>query len=202
MNQKPEISVAKTFIGKQETQIPVLVIACNRPTVARALDSILAARSKYNGEMFPILVSQDCGHAGTLEIIKDYTNKYDHIGYIEQKDRSEPWPNVKKNMLGYFKLSRHYKFALDSVFARFSKANGVIIVEDDLEVSPDFLNYFKTFSPLLFDKNENLYWNRVRYFKGDAHFCVEMFHTKKFSIYKASTQIFFSIYIFPHKYFN
>ena len=91
------------------------------------LDSILAARKKYNGEMFPILggvfrfvftcfllklyfftyafnhtrviVSQDCGHAPTLDVIKQYSNNEKFLQYIEQTDRTEPW-NVKKNMLG------------------------------------------------------------------------------------------------------
>ena len=68
-----------------QLQVPVLVIACNRPTVSRALDSILAARS--NGEMFPIVVSQDCGHPQTLDVIKKYSNANDHLQYIEQTDR-------------------------------------------------------------------------------------------------------------------
>ena len=70
---------------KETLQVPVLIIACNRPTVSRALDSILAARS--NGEMFPIVVSQDCGHPETLDVIKKYSNSHDHLQYIEQKDR-------------------------------------------------------------------------------------------------------------------
>jgi len=68
-----------------QLQVPVLVIACNRPTVSRALDSILSARS--NGEMFPIVVSQDCGHLQTLDVIKKYSNAHDHLQYIEQTDR-------------------------------------------------------------------------------------------------------------------
>merc|ERR1719447_188803 len=140
-------------------QVPVLVIACNRPTVSRALDSIL---SRSNGEMFPIVVSQDCGHLQTLDVIKKYSNAHDHLQYIEQTDRSEPW-KVKKNMLGYYKLSRHYKFALDSIFKLYPDAHGVIIVEDDLEVSPDFFSYFEATSDLLLDPEENLYcvsaWN-------------------------------------------
>ena len=74
-------------VAKDSLQVPVLVIACNRPTVSRALDSILAARS--NGEMFPIVVSQDCGHIETLNVIKKYSNAHDHLQYIEQTDRSD-----------------------------------------------------------------------------------------------------------------
>ena len=45
--------------------------------------------------------------------------------------RSEPW-KVKKNMLGYYKLCRHYKFALDSIFELYPESHGVIIVEGKL----------------------------------------------------------------------
>ena len=41
---------------------------------------------------------------------------------------------MKKNMLGYYKLSRHYKFALDSIFKLYPDSHGVIIVEGKLPV--------------------------------------------------------------------
>ena len=39
---------------------------------------------------------------------------------------------MKKNMLGYYKLCRHYKFALDSIFELYPESHGVIIVEGKL----------------------------------------------------------------------
>ena len=45
----------------------------------------------------------------------------------------------------------------------YPKSPAVIIIEDDLEVSPDILSYFRQMSTLLFDKTEDLYcisaWN-------------------------------------------
>ena len=38
-------------------------------------------------------------------------------------------------MLGYYKLCRHYKFALDSIFKLYPGADGVIIVEGNLQYS-------------------------------------------------------------------
>ena len=35
-------------------------------------------------------------------------------------------------MLGYYKLCRHYKFALDSIFELYPDSHGVIIVEGKL----------------------------------------------------------------------
>jgi len=138
------------------------MIACNRVTVSRALDSVLAARSKFDSNLFPVVVSQDCGHTATLDVIKKYANQNPDLSYIEQLDRTEPW-QVKRNFLGYYKLSRHYNFALGKIFDLFPDSDGVIIVEDDLEVSPDFLTFFRSLTPLLLDPTENLYclsaWN-------------------------------------------
>ena len=37
-------------------------------------------------------------------------------------------------MLGYYKLCRHYKFALDSIFELYPESHGVIIVEGKLPI--------------------------------------------------------------------
>merc|ERR1711981_63534 len=69
------------------------------------------------------------------------------MGFIQHKNTSDPAPELKpaqkKWQLGYYKLSRHYKFALNEIFTKiFDKPiDAVIIVEDDLEVSPDFFSY-------------------------------------------------------------
>jgi len=149
-------------VDEDEVLIPILVIACNRVTVNRALDSILTARKHLPASSHPIVVSQDCGHAGTKQVIERYKRDNDHISVIYQTDLSD-FPDVKKNMQGYYKLSRHYKFALQNTFQMFPSALGTIIVEDDLLVSHDFIDYFRKFSPLLNDPSENLFclstWN-------------------------------------------
>ena len=43
--------------------IPVLVFSCNRVTVSKALDLLISYRPSR--EQFPIIVTQDCGHAET-----------------------------------------------------------------------------------------------------------------------------------------
>jgi alpha-1,3-mannosyl-glycoprotein beta-1,2-N-acetylglucosaminyltransferase len=60
-------------------------------------------------------------------------------------------------------FSRHYKFALQKTFEMFPSSFGTIIVEDDLLVSADFVDFFRKFAPLLSDPAENLFclstWN-------------------------------------------
>lgn len=109
--------------------IPILVIACNRVTVKRCLDKLLEHRP--SAELFPIIVSQDCGHMETADVIASYGSKLTHI---KQPDLSEiPVPAEHNKFQGYYKISRHYRWALNQVFNTFSYS-AVIIVEDDIEV--------------------------------------------------------------------
>ena len=64
-----------------------------------------------------ILVSQDCGHADTAQVIQSYG---DQIQYIQQPDQSSI-PNIPKKerkFAGYFKIARHYGWALNHTFNR------------------------------------------------------------------------------------
>ena len=49
--------------GGGRATIPVLVFSCNRVTVSKALDLLISYRPSR--EQFPIIVTQDCGHAET-----------------------------------------------------------------------------------------------------------------------------------------
>ncbi|XP_069103242.1 alpha-1,3-mannosyl-glycoprotein 2-beta-N-acetylglucosaminyltransferase-like isoform X2 [Argopecten irradians] len=126
--------------------LPILMIACNRVTVSRSLDQLLKYRT--SPERFPIIVSQDCGHQATAEVIQKYVAS-DNVIHIQQPDLSDielPWP--KKKFSGYYKIARHYKWALNQIFHHFNHS-AVIIVEDDLDVSPDFFEYFAATYPIL-----------------------------------------------------
>ena len=57
-------------------------------------------------------------------------------------------PPKEKKFKGYFKISRHYRWALGQVFDRFNHST-VLILEDDLDVAPDIFDYFTSAHPLL-----------------------------------------------------
>lgn len=61
-------------IRAEDTIIPILLIACDRTTVSRSLDLLI----KYNPnkKRFPIIVSQDCGHKPTADVIQRYVREY------------------------------------------------------------------------------------------------------------------------------
>ncbi|XP_063624038.1 alpha-1,3-mannosyl-glycoprotein 2-beta-N-acetylglucosaminyltransferase-like [Cydia splendana] len=72
------------------------------------------------------------------------------ITFVEQPDQSDILGhNVAAHLKGYYKIARHYKFALNHVF-RTLQHKAVIILEDDLDISPDFYEYFRGTYPLLY----------------------------------------------------
>lgn len=113
-----------------EPIIPILVIACDRVTVKRSLDKLIQYRP--SAELYPIIVSQDCGHAETARVIGSYG---DQVMHIRQPDLSDirVRPEHRK-FQGYYKIARHYRWALSQVFTTLSQST-VVVVEDDLEVS-------------------------------------------------------------------
>ncbi|NWT10583.1 MGAT1 acetylglucosaminyltransferase, partial [Vireo altiloquus] len=124
--------------------IPVLVLACDRSSVRRCLDKLL--RYRPSARRFPVIVSQDCGHAETAKVIASYGAA---VAHIRQPDLSDiPVPPEHRKFQGYYKISRHYRWALGQVFRTF-RYRAAIVVEDDLEVAPDFFEYFQAVLPLL-----------------------------------------------------
>lgn len=116
-------------VAPPQPVIPILVISCNRVTVRRCLDKLLQHRP--SAELYPIIVSQDCGHAETAEVIRSYGKQVIHLKQPDLSDIAVR-PEHRK-FQGYYKISRHYHWALNQVFKTLSHSS-VVIVEDDLEV--------------------------------------------------------------------
>lgn len=127
--------------------IAVLLFACNRVTVKRNLDQLLKFRSPNQQSTFPIVVTQDCDHDPTRRIIESYGDK---LTYIQQPDQSDIVlvGKTQKKFKGYYKISRHYGWALNYTFNTLNY-DTVLIVEDDLDISPDFFEYFRALYPIL-----------------------------------------------------
>ncbi|KAK9512067.1 hypothetical protein O3M35_000576 [Rhynocoris fuscipes] len=124
--------------------VAVLVFACSRVTVRRCLDQLIKYRP--SAEQFPIIVSQDCQHQPTSDVIDSYSSQVYHI---KQPDQSEIMvPPKEKKFKGYFKIARHYGWALNQIFFVYNFSTAIII-EDDLDTSPDIFSYFRATLPLL-----------------------------------------------------
>lgn len=121
----------------QKVVIPVLVMACDRLTVDSIIKKLLRLRPSDD---FPVIVSQDCNHRATREVIQKFG---DQITFIMQPDQSNfDLPQKQRHNQGYYRISRHYKWALTQVFDVLNYTS-VIIVEDDLDISLDFFEYFR-----------------------------------------------------------
>ncbi|KAM6993533.1 alpha-1,3-mannosyl-glycoprotein 2-beta-N-acetylglucosaminyltransferase-like [Passerculus sandwichensis] len=129
---------------EDEVVIPVLVLACDRSSVRRCLDKLL--RYRPSARRFPVIVSQDCGHAETAAVIASYGAAVAHIRPPELGEVAAP-PEHRK-FQGYYRIARHYRWALGQVFGAL-RHRAAIVVEDDLEVAPDFFEYFQAVLPLL-----------------------------------------------------
>ncbi|KAJ0055148.1 hypothetical protein NL108_011176 [Boleophthalmus pectinirostris] len=143
---KPEENTPAATTASPEVVIPILVIACDRVTVKRSLDRLIQYRP--SARLHPIVVSQDCGHADTARVIGSYGDQLTHITQPDLADiRVRP---EHRKFQGYYKIARHYRWALNQIFNSFGYSS-VVIVEDDLEVAPDFFEYFRALYPILRD---------------------------------------------------
>lgn len=123
-------------VPKFDIILPVLVMACNRITVRRCLDQLIKYRP--DKDQFPIIVSQDCNHEQTRDVLESYAQAEDSgISLIFQPDLGEvPVPPREKKFRGYFHIARHYKFALNYLFKEMEH-QAVIIVEGIFKLSDD-----------------------------------------------------------------
>ena len=115
----------------------VLVITYNRPHyLRRTLESLSRIPDIQTGQ-YPVYVSQDGKHNGTEDVIKSF-DRFIHMKH-ERSTRTIP---------STAHLSQHYRWALTQLFDRYNHSN-VIICEDDMEFSPDFMILFKDTLALL-----------------------------------------------------
>lgn len=91
----------RTNLPPDKVTIPVLVIACNRPTASRPIDKLLQLKSemlKQNNFEFPIFVSHACNDHATEKVLRSYQ---DSITVIKPK---APLINPGRN----FKFTMYY----------------------------------------------------------------------------------------------
>lgn len=130
-----------------EVQVPlaaVVVMACNRADyLERTIKSILKYHSPIASK-FPLFVSQD----GSNSDVRKKALSYDQLTYMQHLDYEPVHTERPGELIAYYKIARHYKWALDQLFYKHNFSR-VIILEDDMEISPDFFDYFEAGAALL-----------------------------------------------------
>ncbi|XP_010270495.1 PREDICTED: alpha-1,3-mannosyl-glycoprotein 2-beta-N-acetylglucosaminyltransferase isoform X3 [Nelumbo nucifera] len=128
-------------------QVPiaaVVVMACSRPDyLERTIESILKYQSSV-APKFPLFVSQD----GANEMVRSKALSYNQLTYMQHLDFEPIHTERPGELIAYYKIARHYKWALDALFYKHNFTR-VIILEDDMEIAPDFFDYFEVAASLL-----------------------------------------------------
>ncbi|XP_023720980.1 protein O-linked-mannose beta-1,2-N-acetylglucosaminyltransferase 1 isoform X2 [Cryptotermes secundus] len=119
------------LVNNKVHDVPVAVIASNRPHyLYRMLRSLLSAHGA-NPEMITVFID------GYFEEPLEVTKLFGLQGI-------QHTPIGIKNA----RISQYYKASLTATFNIFPNTKYVIIVEEDLDVSPDFFRWFTTRSSL------------------------------------------------------
>ncbi|XP_069979049.1 protein O-linked-mannose beta-1,2-N-acetylglucosaminyltransferase 1 [Penaeus vannamei] len=133
-----------------ETGIPTVIVASTRPILLnRCLRHLMSAAGS---DPQLILVVADGSSDGSLDEVRDLAALYG----VKYKAHDAGGSNVT------VRIQRHYKFSFTSAFETFPWTRKVIVLEEDLRVSPDFFSYFGQLAPVL-DRDPTLYcasaWN-------------------------------------------
>ncbi|KAL5788993.1 hypothetical protein ACOSP7_005942 [Xanthoceras sorbifolium] len=130
-----------------KVQVPVaavVVMACNRADyLERTINSILKYQSSVASK-YPLFVSQD----GSDPDVKTKALSYDQLTYMQHLDYEPVQTERPGELIAYYKIARHYKWALDELFYKHNFSR-VIILEDDMEIAIDFFDYFEAAAALL-----------------------------------------------------
>uniref|UniRef100_A0A0D3FCH8 Alpha-1,3-mannosyl-glycoprotein 2-beta-N-acetylglucosaminyltransferase n=1 Tax=Oryza barthii TaxID=65489 RepID=A0A0D3FCH8_9ORYZ len=157
----------------------VVVMACNRPDyLQRTVESILKYQTSVASK-FPLFISQDGINGEVKKKALSYNeitymqgnSKSNGYKLSSEKQGHNHTPNLwmyclkgkldathldlepvrterPGELIAYYKIAKHYKWALDELFIKHNFAR-VIILEDDMEIAPDFFDYFEAAAKLL-----------------------------------------------------
>jgi len=112
-----------------------------------------------NGAPIDVIVSQDGDNYLVAHLVDQFRSKH-NLTHIQHKDRNKPHNLKQGELVGYYYISQHYSFALSYTFSK--GYDYVIILEEDIEIAPDFFSYFLKARELL-DNDKSLFcvsaWN-------------------------------------------
>lgn len=162
-------------------RVAILLMTCHRTEMLVAAISMIV-NIRHNTRLrlknlvaeeylqLPLVVSHDCGYRNSFERVQslislkqeDYDNDDGIFSAIHNPHWNIPFPLVKKHLVAYYRIAKHYRWAIDQMFTNFVQLEHVIILEDDLVFSKDIFEYFLTFRGL-YEQDTSLYcisaWN-------------------------------------------
>ncbi|KAJ7555204.1 hypothetical protein O6H91_05G026200 [Diphasiastrum complanatum] len=125
-------------------------MSCNRADyLERTITSVLRYHVPFASK-FPLFISQD----GDDKSVRMKARSFYQFSHMQHIDPDPPKSNHPGENIAYYKIARHYKWALTQLFDK-QNFQRVIILEDDMEISLDFFDYFEATAPLL-DQDSSL----------------------------------------------
>ena len=114
--------------------ICIVVICNNRPELLeKTLKSIVTANQFSHTGINNLYISQSGNDPAVSKVIEEYPNVYQ---------------NIDKDKKVATRLAKHFRWTFTKLFEE-TNCDGFVVIEDDLELSPDFLDYFRTVVPFL-----------------------------------------------------
>jgi len=157
---------------------PLLIFTYERANyLSKTLDNVYSNISQQCKFGCPIIVSEDGEHEEIRKTVLSYKEKFETIGipllhiHHQKQDQSRR-RNPFNPTSAYVALARHYHWALSQVFdgnagdSSFSPPFRVVILEEDIQVAPDFFSFMESTSSQL-DKDSTLY--AVSAFNDNGH---------------------------------
>lgn len=133
----------------------VLVIACDRPAyLQRTLDALFR---RLDPPDLPVIVSQDGAHGGVRGVVEGYGGRIVHLRYAAGafaqarralRDARLRLRGASCEHRGHRRVAEHYRWAFDRVFKEMG-LESVAVLEDDLEIAPDFFSYLRAGARLM-----------------------------------------------------
>ncbi|AQK43232.1 Alpha-13-mannosyl-glycoprotein 2-beta-N-acetylglucosaminyltransferase [Zea mays] len=101
----------------------VVIMACNRPDyLERTVESILKYQTSVASK-FPLFISQD----GANGAVKNKALEYKQITYMQHVDLEPVQTERPGELTAYYKIAKHYKWALDNLFIKHNFARVIIL---------------------------------------------------------------------------
>jgi alpha-1,3-mannosyl-glycoprotein beta-1,2-N-acetylglucosaminyltransferase len=142
-NEKEKIKGKLIVEDDDNLVIPILIFSYQRADyLERCLHKLFQYLPKKG---FKIFVSQDGHNEQVNQKIESYSDRLTHL--IHERNVIIP-EEYKKYNPSYMAIAQHYKYGLTQVFQN-ELFNNVIVLEEDIEISPDFFEYFRSLSKLL-----------------------------------------------------
>jgi alpha-1,3-mannosyl-glycoprotein beta-1,2-N-acetylglucosaminyltransferase len=135
--------------------IAVLVVASDRPDYLRRCLASIARHDDEPGRL--VIVSHDGKDTRVRSVVDDFAGKARYLAFREKVTAPPRWARLRRLRILrrlfrdhpiYFRIAQHYGWAFRRIFDDFG-FDRVIVLEDDLEIAPDFFGYMRAGATVL-----------------------------------------------------